>query len=182
MANASLTDVLPRLHLMAARNLLENIATLPMSSAVRQGIPCELVAILQRWNLGDLSDFAETIAARHLAFSVEVDELRHAAERQESERLLVRELLLTGASYPLLAAWFGLTHRQIAKLRYRYDLPHTGGDCVSVPFNEQGNVRRTYDGQWQHWQEDEYQEARALLGTARITGYSIAQIQRLLKR
>ncbi|ELO3050668.1 DUF2857 family protein [Salmonella enterica] len=182
MANTSLTDVLPRLHLMAARNLLESIATLSLSSAARQGIPRELVSTLQRWSLGDLSDFAEKIAAQHLAFSVEVDELHHAAERQEAERQLVRDLLLAGASYPQLEAWFGLTPRQTATLRYRYDLPHAGGDCASVPFHDRAHIRQIYQENFAYWQGDNWREARAMLHTSRATGYSIAQINRLLSR
>ncbi|EIE7525676.1 DUF2857 family protein [Salmonella enterica] len=182
MANPSLTDVLPRLHLHTARYLLENIAALPLSSAVRQGIPRELVVTLQRMSVGDLDDFAEYYAAHHLALSVELDTLHRAAERQESERLFIRDLLSAGASYPQLETWFGLTARQTAKLRYRYDLPHSGGDCASVPSGEREHVRRVYTEHQQRWQDDCQQEARALLYTARATGYTIAQLTRVLLR
>lgn len=182
MANPSLTDVLPRLHLHTARYLLENIAALPLSSAVRQGIPRELVVTLQRMSVGDLDDFAEYYAAHHLALSVELDALHRAAEQQESERLFIRDLLSAGASYPQLETWFGLTARQTAKLRYRYDLPHSGGDCTSVPPGERENVRRVYAEIMQRWQGDQWQEARAMYYTSKNTGLSITKISRLLNR
>ncbi|EMN5993424.1 DUF2857 family protein [Salmonella enterica] len=182
MANPSLTDVLPRLHLHTARYLLENIAALPLSSAVRQGIPRELVVTLQRMSVGDLDDFAEYYAAHHLALSVELDTLHRAAERQESERLFIRDLLSAGASYPQLETWFGLTARQTAKLRYRYDLPHSGGDCASVPSGERENVRRIYAEIMQRWEGDQWQEARAMYYTSKNTGLSITQISRLFNR
>ena len=173
------SDLMSHLRVQTARYLLEGIASLPLSAAVRQGIPRELVARLQRMTFGELQDFAEHYAAR-MTVDVSLDALHSEAERQEHQQLLIRDLLFAGASYPQLESWFGFSAKQTQKLRYRYSLPHAAGDCFPVAAVDEENVRRVYNEHWQRWQDDELCEARTMLHTSKATGYSIAQIQRLM--
>lgn len=181
MANVSLTDALPRFHADVMQQMLLNLANLPLTAAVRLGISRDFIAALQRMNVGELREFAVYYAQYHLTMQVDLAELHELVDQKDSERAFIQELLGAGASRPQLVKWFGLSETDISRLRYRYNLPHKGGDCYVIPPSERAKVKEIYQEHLSRWNDDAHAEARAMLSTSRTTGYSIPQVTRVIE-
>ncbi|MER3250404.1 hypothetical protein [Salmonella enterica] len=178
MTEASLIELVRR---SAARVLLECISEMQFKDLKKLGADNEFIKQIHNLSVYDFNDFIRYYSGE-INLNFNFGELREKFINRTIVNELIKNLIIAGASHEQLLKWFALSSPYVQRLRLRYGVSSTPGECASLDISRHDEIRAVYENVAIAFSALEYAEPRTLLEVSRRTAVSLPELSKLLFR